>query len=80
MDEATLTRDYASWVDEALGRGERREPDWTESIAVGAGAFVESIQAKLGFKAVGRRIIENGTNAESVLREEPESYMCHCPF
>lgn len=39
-DEATLTQDYTHWIDEALGRVPQREPDWTESIAVGTKAFV----------------------------------------
>ncbi|WP_051434678.1 hypothetical protein [Desulfonatronum lacustre] len=76
-DEATLTRDYATWVDDALGCGERREPDWTNSIAVGTRAFVERFQAKLGFKAVGRKIVENGKSSGSVLRETTDSYNAH---
>lgn len=76
-DEATLARDYASWVEDALGCGESREPDWTNSIAVGTRAFVERIQAKLGFKAVGRKIIENGKSSGSVLRETTDSYNAH---
>ncbi len=45
--------------------------------AVGTRKFVESIQAKLGFKAVGRRIIEKSTNAESAFREEPDTNDVH---
>ena len=76
-DENTLTRDYSSWIDDALGCSKGREPGWTDSIAVGTRAFVESIQMKLGFKAVGRRIIENDTHTRSVLCEEPDPYNAH---
>jgi hypothetical protein len=40
-------------------------------------AFVESIQAKLGSKAVGRKIPENSTNPGSVLRATPDAYNVH---
>jgi putative transposase len=76
-DETTLARDYASWIDDALGCSRMRDPDWTDSIAVGTRTFVESIQMKLESKATGRRVIENDTNQFSVLREDPDSYDAH---
>ena len=36
-----------------------RESKWTGSIAVGDEKFVMEAKAKLGKKAIGRRVIEN---------------------
>jgi len=36
-----------------------RQPEWTESIAVGSERFIEEIKKKLKSLATGRRIIEN---------------------
>jgi putative transposase len=72
-DETTLTQDYSSWIDEAIGCEEKRNPDWTESIAVGTKTFVKSIEDQLGSKATGRSIIDRGING-SVLREGLDPY------
>jgi putative transposase len=72
-DETTLTQDYSSWVDEAIGCKAKRNLDWSESIAVGTKTFVESIEDQLGSKATGRSIIDRGING-SVLREELDPY------
>lgn len=72
-DETTLTQDYPSWIEEAIGAEVMRNPDWTESIAVGTKSFVESIEEQLGSRASGRSIIDKGING-SVLREEPNPY------
>ncbi len=50
----------------------RREEKWTESIAVGDNEFVMRTKAKLGIKAIGRRIMENSEGYE--LREAQNSY------
>jgi putative transposase len=68
-----LQRLHKAWVEEALGRAERaREGKWTESIAVGSKDFVESMKARLGIRAKGRRIC--GVKADSSLREPQNSY------
>jgi REP element-mobilizing transposase RayT len=72
-DETTLTQDYCSWIDEAIGAEVKRNPDWTESIAVGTRTFVDNIEEQLGSRATGRSIIDKGVNG-SVLREEPKPY------
>ena len=58
-------------VEKALGRNDMvREPRWTESVAVGSRHFAESIKAKLGLRAKGRKV--SGMEDEFALRE-PQS-------
>ncbi len=67
-----LRRLHGMWVKEALGRAEQvREAKWTESVAVGSRNFVETVKAKLGIRAKGRRI--SGIDVSS-LREPQVSY------
>jgi putative transposase len=49
-----------------------RQEEWTRSIAVGSGSFVENVKARLGFRAKGRDIIEGGE--EYQLREGAAHY------
>jgi hypothetical protein len=68
-----LRRSHSEWGEEALARAEQvREGKWTESVAVGSGDFVESIKAKLGVRAKGRKIF--GTDGESSLLKPLASY------
>ena len=68
-----LSRARSACIEEALARAEQvRENKWTESVAVGSKDFVETIKAKLGIRAKGRRI--SGMNSESSLREPQASY------
>ena len=49
-----------NWVNESLNnRPGKREPVWSESIAVGSERFVKATREKLGYLANGRRIIGN---------------------
>jgi len=49
---------YSGWVEEALRKQDRkREPGWTESIAVGSETFVEDTKERLGVRAMGRQVI-----------------------
>jgi REP element-mobilizing transposase RayT len=68
-----LRRAHSARVEEALVRAEQvRESKWTESVAIGSRDFVETIKAKLGVRAKGRRI--SGMNGESNLCEPQASY------
>ncbi len=68
-----LRRTYREWVEESLGRGDwRREPRWTESIAVGSEEFVEKAKGQLGIRAIGREI--SGENDVYELRESEIPY------
>ena len=64
---------HCSRVEVVLQKGlNQRDAKWTESIAVGDEGFVMGTKAKLGIKAIGRRIIENSAGYE--LREGQNSY------
>ena len=68
-----LKRSYREWVEESLARQDRkREPMWTESIAVGSEEFVEKTKAQLGIRAIGRKV--SGGDGVYELREGEISY------
>jgi putative transposase len=53
MDE--LAESYRGWVEAALKKlRHRRDPRWTESVAVGSESFVTETKERLGFKVRGR--------------------------
>jgi hypothetical protein len=71
MDE--LRKTYRDWVQEVLEKqGRERQPQWTESIAIGAETFVRDTKEKLGIRAMGREVI--GANEFYELREPETSY------
>ena len=60
-------------LEDAIGRGKmKREPMWTESLAVGSGGFVEKIKPLI----LSRRETEVMETADgvSVLQESPKPY------
>jgi hypothetical protein len=60
-------------VEEALEKkGRERQPQWTESIAIGTDAFVRETKEKLGIRAAGREVI--GGNESYELRESETPY------
>jgi hypothetical protein len=64
---------YRRWVEAVLAGGDiKREPSWSESIVVGSKRFVEKINRKLGRRARGRRICEDGD--AYIFREHETSY------
>ena len=50
-----LRRDHQEWVGEALRGDRRREPAWTEAIAVGSKSYVEQIEAALAEQRTRKR-------------------------
>jgi len=71
MDE--FRKIYRDWVQEGLEKQDRkRQAQWTESIAIGAEAFVRDTKEKLGIRAMGREVIGAGGSYE--LREPKISY------
>jgi putative transposase len=61
-------------VEESLRNGDNtRQPQWTESIAVGSRNFVETIKEDVGVLAKGRKIMEN--DGITQLREEEGIYI-----
>jgi REP-associated tyrosine transposase len=68
-----LRETYRNWVDSAIMRGDtKRQPLWTGSIAVGDKVYVEKVKDQMGYKAIGRKVAENGDSF--VLREPQVSY------
>ena len=64
---------YRNWLDFAIMRGEiKRQPLWTGSIAVGDRVYVKKVKAQMEYKAIGRKVVENGDSFD--LREPQISY------
>ena len=60
-DLAQLQHARVRWVEEALkGDDQQRESQWSESLAVGNEAFVETVKARLGITARYREVIQEG--------------------
>ena len=56
-DDEQLLESHRQWVEEILKSGSnKRDKKWTESIAAGDKEFVLDTKAKLGAKAVGRKV------------------------
>ncbi len=72
-DEVRMMEVHRQWVDALLKDGSnKRDARWTESIAVGDKEFVLETKARLGAKALGRKISEGNGHYE--LRES------HIPY
>jgi putative transposase len=64
---------HRKWVDSSIQMNASSKDDkWTQSIAVGDKAFVETFKNSLGFRARGRKIIQSDDICE--LREVPAVY------
>ena len=65
---------HRGWVTEALEKQgwRNRQPQWTESIAVGSEGFVRETKERLGAKAMWREVV--GENGSYELRESLTSY------
>ena len=70
--DAQLRKCHREWVEEAIIRGSTRQPQWSESIAVGSEVFVRAVLAKLQVRAKGRKVREGEDCYE--LREPRETY------
>ena len=68
---------HAQWVEAALRAGtHHRQPEWTESLAVGRREFVEQVEDELGGRARYRQAEAIGDKVH-VLREQPPPYGAH---
>jgi putative transposase len=64
---------HRQWTKQGLENGlASRDGRWSEAIAVGSLAFVETVKNDLGVKATHREVIEAGETYE--LREPAEAY------
>jgi putative transposase len=72
-DNRLLQKEYNKFLSLELKKGSlNREPDWSNSIAVGSEEFIKEIKNKLGIKAEKRKIDSNETNW--VLHDPRASY------
>jgi putative transposase len=72
-DDAQMMEVHRQWVEALLKTGSnKRNAQWTESIAVGNKDFVMETKARLGAKGVGRKI--TGENSQYELREPQIPY------
>ena len=69
-----LRKEQRQWVEESIfnSSGNAREPEWTESIAVGSKSFVSGIREQLQPRLTGRNVKEVGRHYE--LREQETAY------
>jgi len=68
-----LKSSHEGWVEEYCSDGGKsRKEEWTESIAVGSKAFVEKVKALLGFRALGREVIQGAEGYQ--IREDLSCY------
>jgi putative transposase len=68
-----LAAAHRGWMSSQLKCAPEREERYSKSIAVGSQSFVETVQAKMGIKAIGRRSRESLSDAYE-LRETEERY------
>ena len=64
---------YSKWVDSVtMKRNFSRQPQWTESFAVGNSFLVNRAKDLMGYKTIGRIVFEN--DGSFLLRETQSSY------
>jgi hypothetical protein len=71
---AALQAAQRDWVDTAIAAGRlRREPDWSEALAIGSAAFAERVKTSLVGRSDKKRIV-TGVDAAWVVREPAATY------
>ncbi|MBW2487456.1 MAG: transposase [Deltaproteobacteria bacterium] len=71
-----MTAAYRGWIEDAIEQGAGdRQPQWSESIAVGNKKFIEGTIKKLGSRAAGRRVVQSEGQFE--LKDPEISYNAH---
>jgi len=74
--DAQLRKSHREWVEKAISNnGSTRQPQWSESIAVGSDGFVRDVLEKLQVRAKGRKVREGDDLYE--LREPRSAYNAH---
>jgi REP element-mobilizing transposase RayT len=71
--QTALAATHRGWISSQLKRAPEREEQYSKSIAIGSQSFVESVQAKMGIKAIGRRARKT-IGDRYQLRETVEKY------
>ena len=71
-----LRKSHREWVEAAIsGDGNKRKPEWSESIAVGSEGFVRGVLEKLQVRAKGRKVMKGSERYQ--LREPQSAYNTH---
>ena len=74
--EAQLRKNHRQWVEETLHTGRsNRQPELTESIAVGSKEFAQGIVKALDRQVTGRKVRAKGDHYE--VREQETAYNAH---
>ena len=74
VDADSLRDGLREWVGQALAKGcLKRQPEWTQSIAVGQREYLDVIGRELKVSHPGRMI--EGQEDTLFLREEPNAYI-----
>jgi putative transposase len=69
-DITSLQVAHKRWVDDSLNVSDfERQPQWSESIAIGSSAYVEKIKRDLGIRAIFRTIVTE--SEDSCMIREP---------
>jgi putative transposase len=75
-NDEQLRKEHKWWVEESIHAGwNTRQPEWTESIAVGSEKFVQEILEKLAPRVPGRKVRKLTDHYE--LREQGAFYNAH---
>jgi len=71
--DTQLRKSHRLWVEESMRHGGKtRQPEWTESIAVGSEGFVHGVLQRLAIRAKGRKVSEQDDHY--ILREPEMPY------
>jgi REP element-mobilizing transposase RayT len=74
--DAQLRKSHKEWVEEVIsGNDNTRQPEWSESIAVGSERFVRDIQEKLLIRTKGRKVVKGVEVFQ--LRDTQAAYNAH---
>jgi putative transposase len=72
-DLRDFQRAHRQWVEQTVENGRAvRDDHWSQAIAIGSLAFVESVKSELGSRAMHRAVEQNG--GAYALREPGEAY------
>jgi REP element-mobilizing transposase RayT len=73
-----LRSEHKQWIEDFILSGSNdRQPDWSDSVAVGGQEFIETIKNQLNQGSFGRKTQESDDSY--VLREPLVAYNCHLP-
>jgi putative transposase len=74
--DAQLRRNHKERVEAAISGGRnKRQPEWSESIAVGSEGFVRGVLEKLEVRVKGRKVMKGSERYQ--LREPQSAYNAH---